>query len=97
MYDPQPFQPSPLRPGQSWPVLSKGASYAKGLPAATWPAMPGQPDPALADPLDPTTRRGLVPAGDPPADPAPAAAPVGRGRYLLLGLRRTARALMGLE
>lgn len=89
MHDPQPFQPSPLRPGQSWPVLPPGVSYAKGLPAVDWPALPGQPDPALADPLDPATTRGLVPAVDPPAAPAPA----GLGHYLALGLRQTARGL----
>lgn len=74
-------------PGQSWPLLPPGVSYAKGLPAADWPAMPGEPDPALADPLDPATTRGLVPAVDPPA------APTGLSRYLVLGLRHTARGL----
>lgn len=87
MHDPQPFQPSPLRPGQSWPVLPPGVSYAKGLPAVEWPALPGQSDPALADPLDLATTRGLVPAVDPPA------APAGLGRYLVLGLRQTGRGL----
>lgn len=58
---------------------------------AEWPALPDQPDPALADPLDPATRLGLVPAVDPPA------VPTGLGRYLVLGLRRTARTLAGLE
>lgn len=79
-------RPLPI-PGQSWPVLPPGVSYAKGLPAIEWPAMPGQPDSAIAEPLDPATRRGLMPAIDPPT------APNGLGRYLVLGLRQTARGL----
>lgn len=97
-------QPLPI-PGQSWPVLPPGVSYAKGLPAVDWPAGPApdpsfplsqhqtRPDPALADPLDPATARGLVPLVNPLAAPASTAATQGLGRYLVLGLRQTARSL----
>lgn len=67
-------QPLPI-PGQSWPVLPPGVSYAKGLPVAVWPTMPGESEPAGAEPL------------------APLPAPIGLGRYLVLGLRQTALGL----
>jgi hypothetical protein len=85
-------QPLPI-PGQSWPVLPPGVSYAKGLPAIEWPNMPGESEPAVADPLDPATARGLVPLVNPPAASASTAATQGLGHYLVLGLRHTARGL----
>lgn len=97
-------QPLPI-PGQSWPVLPPGASFAKGLPAVDWPTGPApdpslplsqhqtRPDPALADPLDPAIARGLVPLVNPPAAPASTVATQGLSHYLVLGLRQTARGL----